>query len=99
MTDADAWATFGDTYHVMDDLDENKDFLIVEDDTHAEPLFSSSKVLEPINQRIETLKDEIVDEGAIARSEDWTEAEHENSKAIEELQNLKEVFKQKGDEE
>jgi len=54
----DAWATFSDTYRVMDDLDADEEYLIVEDDTHKEPLFSAETIL----QRHEALIEEEVQE-------------------------------------
>lgn len=41
----DAWATFSDSYDVMDDLDADEEYLIVDDDTHKQPLYSAETIL------------------------------------------------------
>ena len=40
----DAWATFSDTYRVMDDLDADEQYVRVRDDTHKEPLYSAETI-------------------------------------------------------
>jgi hypothetical protein len=42
----DAWARFSDSYRVMDDLDADEEYLIVEDDTHKEPLYSAGSIVQ-----------------------------------------------------
>ena len=43
---ADAWASFSDSYRVMDDLDAHEEYVIVDDDTHKEPLYSAETIQE-----------------------------------------------------
>jgi len=40
----DAWATFSNSYRVLDDLEADEEHLIVEDDTHKQPLYSADTI-------------------------------------------------------
>jgi len=42
--EADAWASFSESYRVMDDLDADEEYLIVDDDKHKEPLYSAETI-------------------------------------------------------
>jgi hypothetical protein len=42
--EADAWASFSDSYRVIDDLDALEEYVIVDDDTHKEPLYSAETI-------------------------------------------------------
>lgn len=55
--EADAWATFSDSYRVMDDLDVHEEYVIVDDDTHKEPLYSAERIQKEVNQRLQAAKD------------------------------------------
>jgi hypothetical protein len=78
----DAWATFTDTYGVMDDLDADREYLIVEEDTHAEPLFAAST----IQEAIENLRQKIYAEGF------GEDDKKERVAALDALKELEEVF-------
>jgi len=73
----DAWATFSDTYRVMDDLDEDEEYLIVEDDTHKEPLFSA----QTIQNQLE--KSKIENPNKFGNQEERQQALHWNKKIRE----------------
>ena len=46
----DAWATFTDTYGVMDDLDADEEFLVVHEDTHKKPLYAPDTIQKVIEE-------------------------------------------------
>jgi len=46
----DAWAAFRDNYRVIDSLDAHKEHVIVEPDTHKEPLWSAKKIQDEIQK-------------------------------------------------
>jgi len=73
----DAWATFSDTYRVMDDLDADEEYLIVEDDTHKEPLFSA----QTIQNQLE--KSKIENPNKFGNQEERQQALHWNKKIRE----------------
>jgi len=40
----DAWATFSDSYGVLEDLEPHEEYLLIDDDTHKEPLYSAETI-------------------------------------------------------
>ena len=83
----DAWATFSDTYRVMDDLDADEQYVRVRDDTHKEPLYSAEK----IQQKAESFCDKL-DHQAKDNLSDSEKQQLEDVKL--EIRKFAEVFQQ-----
>jgi len=40
----DAWATFSDSYRVLEDLEPYEEYLLIDEHTHKEPLYSPGTI-------------------------------------------------------
>lgn len=77
----DAWATFSNTYGVMDDLDADREYLIIDEGYHPSPLFSFGNIKNGIRQILLEVDEELDDD--ITQFADRVESKVEEKFGVE----------------